>query len=129
MKRLIAIALLLFPLLAHAEDVEIDGLWYRLNAEDMTAQVICSQGGQPYSGDVVIPEKVSYEDAEYSVTSIRSAAFRESAITSIEIPNSVKDIGVYAFEDCSSLTSVDLPSDLTSINSSAFSGKKKKKTN
>ena len=121
MKRLLAIALLLFPLFAHAEEVEIDGLWYDLNAEDKTAEVMLSKG-EPYSGDVVIPEKVSYEDAEYSVTSIRSAAFRESAITSIEIPNSVKDIGVYVFEDCSSLTSVDLPSGLTSINSSAFSG-------
>ena len=83
MKRLVVIAMLLFPLLAHAEDVEIDGLWYDLNAEDKTAEVMLSKG-EPYSGDVVIPEKVSYEDAEYSVTSIRSAAFRESAITSIE---------------------------------------------
>ncbi|MBR5697540.1 MAG: leucine-rich repeat domain-containing protein [Prevotella sp.] len=119
MKRLLAIALLLFPLFAHAEEVEIDGLWYDLNAEDKTAEVMLSKG-EPYSGDIVIPEKVSYEDAEYSVTSIRSAAFRESAITSIEIPNSVKDIGVYAFEDCSSLTSVDLPKGLTSINNSTF---------
>ena len=42
MKRLIAIALLLFPLLAHAEEVEIDGLWYDLNAEDKTAEVMLS---------------------------------------------------------------------------------------
>ena len=40
MKRLIAIAMLLFPLLAHAEEVEIDGLWYDLNAEDKTAEVM-----------------------------------------------------------------------------------------
>ena len=119
MKRRVAIAMLLFPLLTHAEEVEIDGLWYDLNAEDKTAEVMLSKG-EPYSGDIVIPEKVSYEDAEYSVTSIRSAAFRESAITSIEIPNSVKDIGVHAFEDCSSLTSVDLPKGLTSINNSTF---------
>ena len=42
MKRLLAIALLLFPLLAHAEEVEIDGLWYDLNAEDKTAEVMLS---------------------------------------------------------------------------------------
>lgn len=119
MKRHIAIAMLLFPLFAHAEEVEIDGLWYDLNAEDKTAEVMLSKS-EPYSGDIVIPEKVSYEDAEYSVTSIRSAAFRESTITSIEIPNSVENIGVHAFEDCSSLTSVDLPNSLTSINNSTF---------
>ena len=37
MKKLIVIAMLLLPLFAHAEEVEIDGLWYNLNAEDMTA--------------------------------------------------------------------------------------------
>ena len=65
MKRLVVIALLLFPLFAHAEEVEIDGLWYDLNAEDKTAEVMLSKG-EPYSGDIVIPEKVSYEDAEYN---------------------------------------------------------------
>ena len=42
MKRHIAIAMLLFPLFAHAEEVEIDGLWYDLNAEDKTAEVMLS---------------------------------------------------------------------------------------
>ena len=42
MKRRVAIAMLLFPLLAHAEEVEIDGLWYDLNAEDKTAEVMLS---------------------------------------------------------------------------------------
>ena len=42
MKRHIAIAMLLLPLFAHAEEVEIDGLWYDLNAEDKTAEVMLS---------------------------------------------------------------------------------------
>ena len=42
MKRLIAIAMLLLPLLTHAEEVEIDGLLYDLNAEDKTAEVMLS---------------------------------------------------------------------------------------
>ena len=121
MKRLIAIALLLFPLLAHAEDVEIDGLWYRLNAEDMTAQVICSQGGQPYSGDVVIPEKVSYEDAEYSVTSIGNSAFQSCiTLSSIVIPDGVNRIGKAAFMYCDALAFVDIPNSVTIIDESAF---------
>ena len=38
------------------------------------------------------------------------------------IPNSVTSIGDYAFEYCSSLTSVTIPNSVTSIGSSAFSG-------
>ena len=38
------------------------------------------------------------------------------------IPNSVTSIGGYAFEDCSSLTSVTIPSSVTSIGDGAFYG-------
>ncbi len=38
------------------------------------------------------------------------------------IPNSVKIIGSYAFENCNEITHVVLPDELTTINSGAFSG-------
>ena len=37
------------------------------------------------------------------------------------IPNSVKNIGNYAFSDCSSLTSINIPDSVTSIGNNAFS--------
>ena len=45
-----------------------------------------------------------------------------SSLTSINIPSSVTSIGERAFLGCSSLTSVNIPSSVTSIGGSAFSG-------
>ena len=45
-----------------------------------------------------------------------------SGLTSLTIPSGVTSIGNYAFADCSGLTSLTLPSNVTSIGWSAFSG-------
>ena len=53
-----------------------------------------------YSGDVVIPESVTYNGKTYSVTSIGDYAFYACGVTSITIPNSVTSISYYAFDRC-----------------------------
>ena len=50
------------------------------------------------------------------------AFFNCSALTSISIPSSVTSIGESAFVGCSGLTSVSIPSSVTSIGESAFEG-------
>ena len=114
---------LLFPLmslLASAASVEIDGIWYNLVSKTKTAEVTKKPSGE-YSGAIVIPEKVTYNGAEYSVTSIGKGAFYNcSGLTSITIPNSVKSIGDVAFCYCTGLTSVIIPNSVKSIGAYAF---------
>ena len=55
------------------------------------------------------------------ITSIGDWAFYNcSSLTSIEIPNSVTSIGDNAFGLCSSLTSIEIPNSVTSIGDCAF---------
>ena len=56
------------------------------------------------------------------VTSIDAYVFSNSALTSIDIPESVTSIGMYAFKDCSSLASINIPESITSIGEHAFYG-------
>lgn len=54
-------------------------------------------------------------------TSIGSAAFNDCrSLTSIEIPDSVTSIGNYAFWNCTNLTNITIPDSVTSIGSNAF---------
>ena len=52
---------------------------------------------------------------------IADSAFENcSRLTSIEIPNGITSIGRFAFEGCSSLTSITIPNSVTGIGSFAF---------
>ena len=56
-----------------------------------------------------------------AITSIGSYAFYEcNSLHSIEIPNSVTSIDSYAFYECNSLQSIEIPNSVTSIDSYAF---------
>ena len=115
------LALLLFSSSsALAYDCCIDGIYYNLNTTDKTASVTDNDNNR-YSGDVVIPETIAYNNAIYSVTSIGESAFDYcSRLTSVVIPNSVTTIDYKAFANCSGLTSVTIPNSVTAIGGWAF---------
>ena len=57
-----------------------------------------------------------------TVKSIGSSAFYNSGLSSIDIPDNVRTIDDYAFENCSNLENAKLPSDLKIIESRIFGG-------
>ena len=72
---------------------------------------------------VVIPETVKYNNKNYTVVLISGLAFFNcSGLTSVDIPSSVTSIDFCAFSGCSGLTSIDIPSSVTSIVDKAFEG-------
>ena len=114
---LLSILFLLLPIVASAEAVEINGIYYNLIDKGKAAEVTSNPNG--YSGEIVIPESVEYEGVTYSVTSIGGFAWCFE-LTSVTIPSSVTSINDYAFMDCSGLTSVTIPSSVTYIGERAF---------
>ena len=120
-KAYLSILLLLLPLLANAQ-VKIDSIWYNLDTESMTAEVIKNPlGFGYYLSSVTIPSTVTHEDVLYNVTRIGNNAFKSGVIlTSITIPACVTSIGDEAFYECSNLVDVSFSEGVTSIGKNAF---------
>lgn len=102
-RAILAIAMMLtFGIQSFAENIEIDGIYYSTNESGKTASVI--SGANKYSGEVIIPESITYNDTEYTVTSISSSAFKScSGMNKLSVPNTISSILDGTFDDCSSL--------------------------
>lgn len=88
-----------------------------------TEAVVSSPRNDYYSGDIVIPESVTYNGVTYPVTRIEFRAFNYCySLTSVTIPNSVTCIGNMAFSGCSKLKNIYIPSSVIDIGEYAFSG-------
>ena len=121
--QLTLVVLALLPTNAMAYDFEVDGIFYKINGNETTVTYANYGSGSDYSGDVVIPETITYDGVIYSVTAIGNAAFMWSYdLTSVNIPISVTSIGRHAFYGCDRLTRLDIPSSVTSIGYNAFHG-------
>ena len=122
LKHLFTVLLLLCATVATAYDFEVGGIYYSITYPYTTVKVTY-QGSSYYTGSVVIPESVAYNGKTYSVTEIGNYAFQDcTGLTSIMIGNSVTSIGESAFEGCTGLTSIEIPNSVTSIGGLAFRG-------
>lgn len=106
-----------------AENVKLNGLYYSLGST--TAQVISDQSSdksvyKEYPS-VTIPASVTFNNYTYPVTSIGASAFEScSNLQSVSLPSSITSINTDAFYGCVKLGSVNLPEGLTTIGSRAF---------
>lgn len=83
---------------------------------DNTAVIVTHYEGN--AAVVTIPSRYKSKP----VTTIGHAAFFNSAVTSVTIPDSVTSIDDNAFAYCSSLTNISIPNSVTAIGSFAFEG-------
>lgn len=126
MNHLIKTSLLLLamcmPLSVMAYDFVADGIYYKTDLWGDYAMV-WDQGedGGLYSGDVTIPESVTNDGTRYPVLKIGAYAFNNcTELTSVNMPASINEIGDHAFENCSALSNVTIPYAVTLIGPSAF---------
>ena len=118
---LLLLVMILLPMVASADAVEINGIYYNLVEKAKVAEV--TSNPNKYTGSVSIPESLKYKDVDYSVTSIGNSSFSYCYdLTSVTIPNSVTSIRLNAFSECTGLTSIVIPNSVTSIEDHAFRG-------
>ena len=88
---------------------DVDGLTYEILSEsDRTVEV---HDGSNASGELSIPETVSYNGVNYTVTTIGESAFEScSSLTTVTIPNSVTTISKGAFINCDRLIMINVDS-------------------
>ena len=83
---------------------------------DNTAVIVTNYKYNGAAADVTIPSRYKGKP----VTTIGHAAFFNSAVTSVTIPDSVTSIDDNAFGFCSQLTNISIPNSVTYIGFSAF---------
>ena len=128
-KQLLLFVMMLLPMIASADPVEIDGIFYNLTAKSKTAEVTYDPSRNIYqhigcySGSIIIPASITYQGVNYDVTSIGNDAFNSNnSLTMVSMPNSITSIGANAFQDCIGLTSISIPNNVTNLGMAAFWG-------
>ena len=120
--------LLLCCVAVHAQEFEVDGIYYstvyHYKGDTVIIKARVVKGSTECTGHIVIPSHVSLaNNLSCEVVGIDYGAFRDCAgLTSVEIPNSVTSIGYYAFQGCTGLTNIEIPNSVTSIGGYAFHG-------
>ena len=106
---------------AKATTFEVNGIWYTVTS-DQTVRLVpepsASGSGTSfiirnvYEGDIVIPETVTYDGVEYTVTEVENGTFKDSPkLTSVSVPATVIDLGETPFSACGKLNTITVAAD------------------
>ena len=90
-------------------DFMVDGLYYSIVSEsDLTCAVTyCAADDSEYSGDIVIPDSVTYDGQTWKVVKIGNFAFLGcDGLTSVTLGSYVAEIGESAFKGCDNLMTI-----------------------
>lgn len=132
MNKKLLLLLILIPSIARAYQsyqATIDGIHYNFNEIDETATVTYGEWDYLYGfritsfyyGVVKIPEEVTYNNTVYKVTTIGKCAFMDSnSLTSVEFPSTIITIEDDAFFRCTGVENLELPQGLKKIGNQAF---------
>ena len=115
-------------------NITTNGIKYILK----NSQATIGRQNKDLSGDIIIPEYVTFNNQEYPVTgmvaptdlvcysgnsiSCTGGAFQGSKITSIVLPQSIKIIAAGAFQNCAQLEKVVLPESIIQLSAACFAG-------
>ena len=115
-------------------NISYDGIKYILK----NGEAIVARQTSTLSGNIVIPEIVTYKDVDYSVTKIieptdvvcysnstiacTGGAFQGTSIETVLIPSSITVIPAGAFQNCQNLTKVVLPETMKMLSAACFAG-------
>ena len=130
MKRIFVVCLLavLLPCCVSAHDFVVDGICYNITSEEEKTVEVTYNEDEKYAikrkfyKDVVfVPEKVTFDSKEYTVTAIGERAFTDhEELLSVVMPNTLLVIKDCAFVRCPQLKSITIPASVTEIEPGAF---------
>lgn len=114
------VVMLLAALPSSAYDFEVDGFYYEVNLQEMSATLVAGENKQ--EGEIVIPPTTTYKGREFRITAIKGAFTNNMKLTSIQIPSSITILGDKTFSGCSALASVTGMENVETIGASCFAG-------
>ena len=112
MKKILAFSLAICGAIAVFAQTSVEGIYYNIDGKTAT---VTYKNGNPYSGDLVIPDKFTASNTEYTVTTIGTQALGFSGITSVSLPNTITEIESDAFNGATSLTELTIPASVTTL--------------
>lgn len=117
--------LLLLSMISHVSSAytfKKDKIYYTIDYKDCVYVTYENSYTTPsYSGNIIIPDEVEYGGQIYKVTKIGSYAFNNcTSVTSVKIGNNVTIIDNSAFYNCNSITDLEIGNKVEDIAAKAF---------